>query len=130
MGWTVVGVEVAQDRAQHTALWGADAQCSGGGQVAANSHSLESVSKKVLYPGTCERELIESVQFHDKLIREYVVGASAWSGELVPWRPLWICSHGMRLVGVEVWGMTGGSLGMTALFREGLKNLVKGGASW
>ncbi len=44
MGRTaVVGVEAVQEGAQHTALWGADAQRAGEGEVRAKSHSLGSV---------------------------------------------------------------------------------------
>lgn len=56
MGRTaVMGVEAVQEGAQHTALWGADAQRAGGGEAGAKPHSLRSIGEKVLYPDTCMR---------------------------------------------------------------------------
>ena len=69
----VVGVEAVEEGAQHTALWGANAQHAGGGEVGAKSHSLGSVGQEVLNPGTCERGKAESVQFCSESIRDYCI---------------------------------------------------------
>lgn len=64
VGWTVVlGVEAIQEGAQHTALLGADAQCTGREEMKAKSHSLQLVAEEVLYSCTCERKKAESDHF-------------------------------------------------------------------
>lgn len=71
MGRTaVVGVERIQEGAQHTALWGAGVQCGSGGEMRAESYSLGTVCKKVLYPSTCERREAKSYQFGDEDVRD------------------------------------------------------------
>lgn len=43
-------VKPVKEGAQHTHLWGADAQCMGGGELGAKSHSLGLFDQKVLNP--------------------------------------------------------------------------------
>ncbi|XP_061882770.1 zinc finger protein 888 isoform X2 [Entelurus aequoreus] len=53
VGWTtVMGVEGIQQRAQHTALWRADAECAEGEEMGAEFHRLGSVGQEVPNPKT------------------------------------------------------------------------------
>lgn len=65
-----MGVERIQEGAQHTALWGAGAQCASGGEMGAESYSLGPVCEEILYPGTCERREAKSDQFGDEDVQD------------------------------------------------------------
>ena len=47
-------VEVVEEGAQHTPLWGACVECLGGGEVGAKFDCLGPVSEEVLYPAADE----------------------------------------------------------------------------
>ena len=67
MDRTAVGsVESEKQWAQHTALWGARAQCAGGGQVGTKFDCLWSVCEEVLDPRTGERMKSQIRQFADQ----------------------------------------------------------------
>lgn len=46
--WAVHGVEGVEQRAQHTALWGASAETDGCGDVGAHSNPLSVITEEVL----------------------------------------------------------------------------------
>lgn len=50
-----MGVERVERWAQHTSLWRAWAECTGGGEVEAEFHLLGPISEKVTDPGAGRR---------------------------------------------------------------------------